>query len=59
MSEDKWQFPLNHWRETNIPCWQKILKESIIKGDGNREKFARFMLKDVLEVEIKEDSNEG
>jgi hypothetical protein len=49
-----WQFPLNHWRETNIPCWQKILEDAIIKGDSSREKFARFMLKDVLEVEVKE-----
>ena len=54
MSEDKWQFPLNHWRETNIPCWQKILEDAIIKEDKQREKFARYMLKDVLEVNVKE-----
>jgi hypothetical protein len=55
MSDDNWQFPLNRWRETNITCWQKILECAIIKGDTQREKFARFMLKDVLEVEIKDE----
>jgi hypothetical protein len=46
-----WNFPLNRWRETNIPAWQRILKESIESGDKIREQYARDMLK-LLEVEV-------
>jgi hypothetical protein len=40
---------LEEWRRTSIPDWQRILKESINSGDLNREKYARWMLKEVLE----------
>jgi len=44
-------FPLNRWREISILCWKRILKESVEKGDVRRADYAKWMLKEVLEVE--------
>ena len=42
---------LNRWAEIAIPTWQRILRESQAAGDKRREEYARWMLKEVLEVE--------
>ena len=39
---------LNRWIKDSIPSWQKILRESIEKGDTRRKDYAEWMLKDVL-----------
>ena len=36
------------WRRVSIPRWRQILAESIAEGDGHREKYARWMLWEVL-----------
>lgn len=36
------------WRRVSIPEWRTILEESIEQGDTRREKYARWMLRDVL-----------
>ena len=36
------------WIKDSIPSWQKILQESIEKGDTRRKDYAEWMLKDVL-----------
>jgi hypothetical protein len=43
---------LEEWRRINIPAWQRILRESIEAGDKSREKYARWMLTEVLKVEV-------
>jgi hypothetical protein len=43
---------LDEWCRINIPAWQRILKESIEAGDKSREKYARWMLSEVLKVEV-------
>ena len=40
---------LEEWRKTAIPTWRRILKESIDSGDTGREKYARWMLTDMLD----------
>ena len=40
----RWQ-----WRGVSIPSWRGILVESQEQGDDRREKYARWMLRDVLE----------
>lgn len=40
---------LIEWRRFNIPCWRRVLKESIEAGDKGREKYAQWILKSVLE----------
>jgi hypothetical protein len=42
-------FFFESWRQTAIPAWRKVLKESIEQKNANREKYARFILKDILE----------
>ncbi|MDD5701312.1 MAG: hypothetical protein PHU23_04590 [Dehalococcoidales bacterium] len=42
---------LDEWRRVNIPAWRCILKESIETGDQRRADYAKWMLKEVLEVE--------
>jgi hypothetical protein len=37
------------WRETAIPAWRKVLREAIEKKQDFREKYARWILKDILE----------
>jgi hypothetical protein len=45
--EDNW---LNEeWRRINLPCWRRILRESIEQKDTRREIYARRMLREVLE----------
>ena len=39
---------LTRWVKDSIPSWQKILQESIEKGDIKRRDYAEWMLKDVL-----------
>lgn len=36
------------WREINIPAWRRILRESILSDDREREAYARDMLKNML-----------
>lgn len=48
------QFDLSEWYKISIPTWQKILKESIEAGDKEREKYALWMLKEVLKVKDNE-----
>jgi acyl-CoA reductase-like NAD-dependent aldehyde dehydrogenase len=36
------------WRRTSVPEWQRILRESIDQGDTRREKYARWMLREIL-----------
>ncbi len=35
-------------RRVSIPDWQRILRGAIHNGDARREKYARWMLSDVL-----------
>lgn len=39
---------LEEWIKMSIPAWERILKESIEKGDTERQKYAEWMLKEVL-----------
>ena len=36
------------WRRVSIPRWREILQASIFRGDRAREKYARWMLRDIL-----------
>ena len=36
------------WRRISIPQWRQILSESIGSGDRRREKYARWMLREIL-----------
>jgi hypothetical protein len=38
------------WRKISIPQWQRILRESIRDKDQKREAYAKWLLKEVLEV---------
>jgi len=40
---------LDRWRTDSIPQWQRILQESIEKGDIKRRDYAEWMLRDVLQ----------
>ena len=50
---------LDQWRRVSIPDWHRILEESIKAKDKSRQKYARWILKEVLEdpdyKEIKDD----
>jgi hypothetical protein len=37
------------WRRINLPCWRRILRESIEQKDTRRAIYARRMLREVLE----------
>ncbi|WP_158513481.1 DUF3631 domain-containing protein [Dehalogenimonas formicexedens] len=39
---------LDQWRDLSIPEWRRILKVSISSGDKGRERYARWMLREVL-----------
>ena len=39
---------LGEWRRVSIPDWRRILTDSIEQGDGRREDYARWMLREVL-----------
>jgi hypothetical protein len=45
--EDNWLE--EEWVRINIPCWRRILRESIEGNDKRRELYARRMLREVLE----------
>ncbi len=45
--EDNWLE--EEWVRINIPCWRRILRESIEGNDKRRELYARQMLREVLE----------
>lgn len=50
---------MEEWRRISIPAWRRILKESIQEGNKRREKYARWMLKEVLkDKDYKGGSNE-
>jgi hypothetical protein len=36
------------WRRVSIPEWQRILKQSLELGNIQSEKYARWMLRDIL-----------
>jgi hypothetical protein len=40
---------MEEWRQRNLPTWRRILQESIETQDRRREKFARYMLGEVLQ----------
>jgi len=39
---------LEKWRRVSTPDWRCTLQESIAQGDSDREKYARWMLRDIL-----------
>lgn len=39
---------LAEWRRVSRPQWRNVLRESIAKGDKEREEYARWMLTEVL-----------
>jgi len=41
-------YTLSEWRRASIPEWRRILSESIEQGEADREKYARWMLSEVL-----------
>jgi hypothetical protein len=50
---------LEEWRQTSLPSWRRILKESVEQNNKNREEYARWMLKEVLEdPEYKENDHD-
>ncbi len=36
------------WRRVSIPEWRRILQFSVDQGDSSREKYARWMLREIL-----------
>jgi hypothetical protein len=40
---------LEEWRRISIPDWRRILSESTQTKNANREQYARWMLREVLE----------
>jgi hypothetical protein len=40
---------LEEWRRISIPQWRRILQGSIRSGDKEREEYARWMLREILE----------
>jgi hypothetical protein len=49
MGEEKIRILLaEEWRRVSIPCWRRILQESIQGKDQRREAYARYMLGGVL-----------
>jgi hypothetical protein len=40
---------LEEWRRVSLPEWRKILQESIESNNINREQYARWMLREVLQ----------
>ena len=40
---------LEEWRSTSIPSWRRVLHESINSRDAEREEYARWMLREILE----------
>ena len=40
---------LEIWRQLSIPDWRRIRQESIETGNVNREEYARWMLKEILQ----------
>jgi hypothetical protein len=48
---------LEEWRRISIPEWRKILVESIKAKDLKREKYARWMLIEILEDPEYEETN--
>lgn len=42
---------LEEWRRGSIPSWRRILQEAIDSKDKNREEYARWMLREVLQDE--------
>lgn len=50
---------LEEWRKTSLPSWRRVLKVSIDAGNSNREAYARYMLREVLDdPEYKEKTND-
>ena len=49
--ETPYEWAMRRWIEFTTPAWRKVLNESIEQGDKDREKYARWILKDVLGVE--------
>ena len=43
---------LDQWERLSIITWKRILAESIEAKDAGREQYARWMLKDVLGMEV-------
>ena len=44
------------WRRVSLPDWRLILQLSIHRGDARREKYARWMLREILlDPEYQED----
>lgn len=40
---------LEKWRRTSLPAWRRILKESVQGNDTEREEYARWMLRELLQ----------
>ena len=42
---------LQGWRRISIPKWRRILTESRVQGNKNREEYALWMLQDILNAD--------
>jgi hypothetical protein len=49
------EMDLTAWEKLAIPAWRRILQEAIEQKDQRREKYARYILGDVLKVKVEED----
>lgn len=50
---------LEEWRRLSIPEWLQVLKEARDAGDATREKYALWMLNEVLEFDSDQPESEG
>lgn len=41
---------MRRWKEFAVPGWRRALREAVESGNKRREKYARWILKEVLEV---------
>ena len=48
LADDFEPWMLWEWRRISIPEWRRILSESMKRADHRREKYARWMLAEVL-----------
>jgi hypothetical protein len=39
---------MERWRQLAIPCWRRVLAESLAGNDARRADYARWMLRVVL-----------
>ena len=54
---DRWM--LWEWRRVSLPVWRRIFRESLDKGDHDRQEYARWMLGAVLLDPEHQEGSEG